>query len=101
MKIFEIEQAQAPATTTPGPGATAPQGQQPAGAAPSDPAPTMPAGQAPTDPAKAEADRKKTINQQRTAIQGQIKSLDDQKKALHKFPSILTPVETVIFTANR
>ena len=44
----------------------------------------MPSGQAPTDPAKAEADRKKTINQQRTAIQGQIKSLDDQKKALQQ-----------------
>ena len=86
MKIFEIEQAQAP-TATPGPGATAPTGQaqtvtgQPqAGQT----APNMPAGQVPTDPAKAEAERKKTISQQRTAIQGQIKSLDDQKKALQQ-----------------
>ena len=91
MKIFEIEQATAPTATAPGatapqgsnatpaPTATAPQGQ---GAAPTqDP---MPAGQAPTDPAKAEAERKKTIVQQRTALQCQIKSLDDQKKALQQ-----------------
>mgnify|MGYP003973847299 CR=1 FL=1 len=88
MKIFEIEQAPVTAPAAPDTNAAlnralaTPQGSNaPAQPAP-DVAPTMPAGQAPTDPAKAEAERKKTIAQQRTAIQGQIKSLDDQKKAL-------------------
>jgi hypothetical protein len=89
MKIFEIEQAPVTAPAAPDTNAAlnralaTPQDQAPAQPAP-DVAPTMPAGQAPTDPAKAEAERKKTIAQQRTAIQGQIKSLDDQKKALQQ-----------------
>ena len=36
----------------------------------------------PATQAKAEAERKATMSQQRSAIQAQIKSLDDQKKAL-------------------
>ena len=89
MKIFELDQQMATPQAT---GAVP--GQTPAGQAPAAPAAaTSAAGPAaanatpqvnPVDTAKAEADRKKQVQVQRTQIQNQLRALDVQKAQLQK-----------------
>ena len=76
MKIHEVDmQMQTPAPTPQKPTPPTGGGQQ-------NQAPETNKGVDPAMQAKAEAERKATMSQQRSAIQAQIKSLDDQKKAL-------------------